>query len=61
MYSIYEIKDHNGVDGGTLNLMHDAESTGDLLIEINPEHGEEVVSVWVTKEQLKEMSDLVNK
>lgn len=61
MYSIYEIEDHNGVDGGTLNLNHDAESTNELLISITPEHGDEVVSVWITKEQLKEMSDLVNK
>lgn len=63
MYSIYEIKDHNGVDGGTLNLNanHDAGLKGDLLLSIIPEHGDETVSVWISKEQLKEISDLVNK
>lgn len=61
MYSIYEIKDFNGVDGGTLNLMHDAEESNDFLIEITPEHENNPVSVWVTKEQFIEMYELVNR
>ena len=60
MYSIYEIEDLNGVDGGTLNLMHDAEVTNDFLIEITPEHEDNPVSVWVTKEQIAVINKLVN-
>lgn len=62
MHSIYEIEDHNGVDGGTLNLNanHDAGLKGDFLLSITPEHGDETVSVWVTKEQIAEMNKLIN-
>ena len=55
MDKIYSFDDFNGVDGGSLEPFSNGE---DHLLMIVPEHGE-LVSVYVKKEQLQFMADLV--
>lgn len=60
MNKIYGFSDFNGLDGGALELFTNGSEN---LLMLIPEHGEQedVVSVYVSKEQLLEMADLLGK
>lgn len=60
MKKIYGFTDFNGLDGGALELFTNGSEN---LLMLIPEHGEQedVVSVYVSKEQLLEMADLIEK
>ncbi|WP_317913206.1 hypothetical protein [Carnobacterium maltaromaticum] len=60
MKKIYGFTDFNGLDGGALELFTNGSEN---LLMLIPEHGEQedVVSVYVSKEQLLEMAELIGK
>lgn len=60
MNKIYGFTDFNGLDGGALELFTNGSEN---LLMLIPEHGEpdDVVSVYVSKEQLLEMAELIEK
>lgn len=60
MKKIYGFTDFNGLDGGALELFTNGSEN---LLMLIPEHGEPdyVVSVYVSKEQLLEMAELIEK
>lgn len=56
MNQVCKLEDFNGVDGGTLTLHTDGENN---LLELSAEKGEDQVSVYVTIENLKEMTKIL--
>lgn len=56
MNQVYKLEDFNGVDGGTLTLHTDGENN---LLELSAEKGEHQVSIYVTIENLKEMTKVL--
>lgn len=56
MKQIFKLEDFNGVDGGTLTLHTDGENH---LLMITDEKSDEHASVYITKEHLKKMIDLL--
>lgn len=56
MEQIFILEDFNGVDGGTLTLHTDGENN---LLMITDEKTDEQASVYITKEHLNKMIDLL--
>lgn len=55
MEVIYKLEDKNGVDGGTLTI-HKQDDVN-YLLAIESENENNMLSVWVTRSQIKDILD----